>query len=446
MLRRQVPLYYAVILVFILLAVGAGLFYKFRENIYNYSIALEGRRTSQGGLDFGPWPELSNPDFFGKVRDEFVSQKASFIEADLSKKILRVYDAGSVVKEVPIVAIGKKGSWWETPAGLYSIESKERNHFSSFGEVYQPWSMVFQGNFFIHGWPYYPDGTPVVSTYSGGCIRLSTKDAETVYGLVNRGMPVLVFAEDFEKDSYVYSPKLPDVTASEYLAADLRNNYVFLNQNEKIRAPIASITKLMTTLVAQEYINLEDKIRITPSMVASTSVPRLSAGENIRALDLLYPLLAESSNEAAFAFESYVGKDRFVDLMNKKAVSLGLSNTIFADAAGVSEDNISTPEDLFQLSKFLYNNRSFVLALTSATSSPAVPKRFRDLRNFNLFPEEPGFRGGKIGKSASAKETMVAVFDLDVNGTNRPIAITVLGSDDAKKDVSAILNYIRNIY
>ncbi|PIP46640.1 MAG: hypothetical protein COX15_00070, partial [Candidatus Colwellbacteria bacterium CG23_combo_of_CG06-09_8_20_14_all_42_19] len=83
------------------------------------------------------------------------------------------YEKGVFVNEFAILSKGKEGSWWETPAGLYKVQSKEKEHFSSFGRVYQPWSMAFQGNFFIHGWPYYPGGRAVESTYSGGCIRLA---------------------------------------------------------------------------------------------------------------------------------------------------------------------------------------------------------------------------------------------------------------------------------
>src|SRR5882724_9446532 len=116
-----------------------------------------------------------------RVKDDFISQKESFIEADLTAMQLSVYENGAVVKQVPILTKGRPGSWWETPAGLYQVQNKETNHFSSFGHVYMPWSMDFQGNFFIHGWPYEPDGTPVSSAYSGGCIRLATDDAEKLY-------------------------------------------------------------------------------------------------------------------------------------------------------------------------------------------------------------------------------------------------------------------------
>src|SRR5579862_5292212 len=97
---------------------------------------------------------------------------ATFIEANLSTMQLTYYVNGSVAEQFKILAKGRPGSWWETPAGLYKVQEKIPSDFSGFAHVYSPWALDFQGNFLIHGWPYYPGGTPVGSTYSGGCIRL----------------------------------------------------------------------------------------------------------------------------------------------------------------------------------------------------------------------------------------------------------------------------------
>lgn len=81
---------------------------------------------------------------------------------------IQVYKGGNLFLEVPIVTKGRPGSWWETPAGLYRISRKEKAHFSGMGHVWMPWSMNFQGNFYIHGRTYYPDGTLTSTAYTGG--------------------------------------------------------------------------------------------------------------------------------------------------------------------------------------------------------------------------------------------------------------------------------------
>ena len=206
--RRAVPVW--VVALIVLVALGASVSAWFLRPDVQHAITAEG--VADPSFLYGSEPALSNPDFFGKVKQELVNDKNSFIEANLSSMKLTVYKDGVAVKEVPILTKGRPGSWWETPAGLYQVELKKENHFSSFGKVYQPWSVAFQGNFFIHGWPYYPGGEPVSSSFSGGCIRLSTEDAKTIYELASVDMPVLVFEEDFASDDFSYQRKTPSTT------------------------------------------------------------------------------------------------------------------------------------------------------------------------------------------------------------------------------------------
>lgn len=406
-------------------------------------------------IQSGSWPALANANFFSQVRVDFINQKKSFIEADLTAMTVSVYKDGEVVKQVPILTKGRPGSWWETPAGLYEVQLKKRSHFSSFGHVYQPWSMVFQGNFFIHGWPHFADGTPVASSFSGGCVRLSVQDAKAIYDLAEVGMPVLVYEKSFDSDEFKYSERpasrqstLPGISADAYLAADLGNNQVFLAQDSAKEIPVASISKLMTALIAAEYINLDATSTIVASSVVPTSVPRLSAGDRINPYHLLYPLLAESSNEAAFALADYLGRDRFVSLMNQKAVALGMTHTRFADPAGLEEGNVSTAEDLFALAKYLLNNRSFILKITSDTVGYNAygSSQLKDIQNFNIFKGEPGFVGGKVGQVATgqtAGRDIIAIFSETLEGQTRPIVIVVLGSADNAADARAMLAHVK---
>ncbi|MDP2704122.1 MAG: L,D-transpeptidase family protein [bacterium] len=409
----------------------------------------EGKET---GFIYGSLPALQNASFFETVKQSFVEEKTDFIEADLSAMKLRVYKEGAQALEVPIVSKGRSGSWWETPAGLYKIETKEETHFSSFGRVYMPWSMLFQGNFFIHGWPYYKNGEPVGAGYSGGCIRLSTEDAEKVFALVKKGTPVLIFENPLEnnadKDGFAYALKKPEVSAKSFLAADLENNFVFAENEPGEKRSIASLTKLMTALIAVEYINVEREVAIDSSMVVKTSIPRLQAGESFSVLDLLSPLLMESSNEAARAIPKPLGESWFTSLMNKKAEAIGMKQSSFADTSGEQAGNISTAEDLFMLAKYLYYNRSFVLLMSMGKENRSAygPSAFRNVKNLNEITGTEGMFGGKTGLSTPAGQTMLAVFDIEIAGKKRPIAIIVLGSDDSKRDVETILNYIQSNY
>ncbi|HCI05234.1 TPA: hypothetical protein DEX28_00625 [Patescibacteria group bacterium] len=236
------------------------------------------------------------------------------------------------------------------------------------------------------------------------------------------------------------------------MAADLKNNFVFFEKNSSSVLPIASLTKLMTAVIATEYVNLEKEIEVTQAMLAPTSVPRLKIGQTYKAYDLLFPLMTESSNEAAQALSYFLGPQMFVELMNKKAESLDMESTVFADSSGISPVSAASAKNLFSLAKYLYFNRQFVLSLTNNsidTSVYGAPK-FSYLSNFN----KPGnsssiwkqFVGGKIGLTKASEQTIVSVFELELKNEKRPVAIIVLGSNNNFKDVEEIISRIKTFY
>jgi len=135
---------------------------------------------------------------------------------------------------------------------------------------------------------------------------------------------------------------------------DERDNVVILNRSANKKVPIASLTKLMTAMVLidaqlpmDELVTIvkadKDRLRYSKS--------RLPFGTTLTRGDLLLLSLAASANRAAVALaRTYPGGTQaFINAMNQKAVSLGFSNTTFADAAGLRNENISTATELVQL-------------------------------------------------------------------------------------------------
>lgn len=453
--RSSVRVYVGAIALFcVLLSTVVVLLFKERvvraaevsdEIIEEQDISLPDRKDV---LTFGPRPEMSSESYFDEIRNSLIKDGVSFIDADLTDMSIRFYEHGTVAFTVPIQTKGRPGSWWQTPAGVYKIESKEEKHYSTFGHVYTNWNLPFQGNFFIHGWPYYENGDPVARGYSGGCIRLHDEDAKRLYEVVNAGTPIIVHEKNFESDGFSYTPPTPDVSAREYLVVDLKSGNIIFEKNEIKTVPIASITKLMTALIATEYLNLDKNISVTEKMVVPTSKPRLRVGDTILAFHLLYPLLIESSNEASVALASVLGEEKFVELMNTKAESLGMRDSRFVDASGAGAGNISSSKDLARLAQYLYFNRPFILALTAGKLNSGAYQKpyFKDYVNMNVFFEDTTFAGGKIGKTTEAGETMVAVFDSEVYGSSRPIAYIVLGAEDVKSDIDALHTSVARYY
>ncbi len=365
---------------------------------------------------------------------------------NLDKQTLELFDKGVRVKSFPVLSIGREGSPWQTPVGEYQIRNKELVHFSTIGEVWMPYSMQFFGNFFIHGWPFYTGGIPVPEGYSGGCIRLSVKDAQEVFLWVDVGTKVSISRSTFE-DKVEISPEgdyysktgrttLPRVSAYAYLAADVETEDILLARKYTEVRPVASVTKLMTALTSLEVVNqFQDTF---------------FEGLNVKTGALIYPLLLESSNKAAEVLADHVGKIYFVDSMNAKAEAIGLRDTHFSDSSGLSPENTSSARDLFKLLQHLARNKPFIIETTLLPKYEITAGYGYTWRNNSPIFEAKisGYRGGKHGYIDEAGKTLVALFDVPLDEfEGRKIAIILLGSQDLRRDTEVILNYLnKNFY
>jgi serine-type D-Ala-D-Ala endopeptidase (penicillin-binding protein 7) len=398
---------------------------------------------AQTALNYGVQMSFTQPNFFTETRDSFIQSSKTFIEADLSTMELRYFSEGVLEVQVPILAKGAKGSWFETPAGLYQVKSKNAKLFSSFGQMYTPLSITFQGNFVIHGIPFTADGTKLPTEFIGGGIRLADSDAQKIYELVALETPVLVHAVPATPDSFLYEPKIPELDTPHYLIADVESNTVLASSDLDKVAPIASLTKLMTALVAAEYINLDTRVSVAQPTFVQSLIPRLNGLGTVSMYSLLQLLLVESSNEAAEVIADQVGRDQFVAHMNEKAKSIGLQNTNFADPSGISAGNTSTVRDLLGLITYIHNTRQFIIDMTANQELPTayVSGEFGSLSNFNEVDGLENFIGGKIGETTAAGQTSVTLHKITVKGVERMIAIVLLNSDSRNADVTELLQY-----
>ena len=398
---------------------------------------------AQTALNYGVQMSFSQPNFFSETRDAFIAQSKTFVEADLATMQLRYFKEGVLELQVPIIAKGAKGSWLETPAGLYEVQSKKEARYSSFGQMYTPWSVAFQGNFIIHGWPYTENGAKVPSDFPGGGIRLSDTDAEKIFNLVELKTPILVHAAPSAPDTFLYEPKIPELDTPHYLIADVESNTVLASSDLDSVAPIASLTKLMTALVAAEYINLDARVRVAQPTFVQSLIPRLNGLGTVSMYSLLQLLLVESSNEAAEVIAAQVGRAEFISHMNEKAASIGLSHTHFSDPSGLSAGNTSTVRDLLGLITYIYNTRQFIVDLTANQDLPTayISGEFGTLSNFNEVKGLENFIGGKVGETTAAGQTSVTLHKIKVKGVERVIAIVLLGSDSRNADVKELLGY-----
>lgn len=367
-----------------------------------------------------------------------------FILANLTTLELGVYNEGQQVLVVPIQAKGREGSWWETPAGVYTIKVKSKDHFSSIGKVYMPWSMQFQGNFFIHGLPYYPDGSLVSTSYSGGCIRLDTNDAKKVYDLVSSGTKVIVY-EDTKvagpDEGYSFGPAL---TTNTFLAADLSDGFTFIAKNQNETIDSTAINKLLIAIVAAEYMNIERKVTVDSSDIVTTQKPRLQIGTSHSVYDYLYILLQESSEEASRIIRRAMGTSRSVDLVSAKARAIGMENTNFTT---LDSANTTTLADTYQLLRYMNFNRKFLLNISADNAKTDIygNPSFENIQNDNLFKEDPSFVGGMVEVSSNGKSGFF-VFQVSFGVEQKPVGISVIDSKDLESDVLKLKSFIETSF
>jgi len=168
---------------------------------------------------------------------------------------------------------------------------------------------------------------------------------------VAHGADAYVPAKDIREHASHTSLKLRSHAA---LVFDERDNEVIYERNADEVMQIASLTKLMTAMVILDAdLDMNDIIKLTSEDKDRIrySRSRLRKGMQFTRHDLLLIALAASENRAALALaRTYPGGSAaFVDAMNNKAQALGLTNTRFADAAGLSNDNVSSAQELLEV-------------------------------------------------------------------------------------------------
>ena len=395
-------------------------------------------------LSYGPLDALSHENFFTETRDAFVEEGISFIEVDMDAQMLRFFEDGVLVLSTEVEALGEEGSWFDAPSGLYQIEKKEELEFSNAAQVYLPWAVVFEGNYIIHGYPKYPDKSEVLEDFVGGGIRIADEAAEELFNGVEEGMPVLVHQKPAEGDAFVYEPTVPDIETEHYLIADVENGSILAASDLDVAVPIASLTKLMTAVVTAEKLNLDSRIQVSSSTFVTSMIPRLQDRTSVSMYSLLQLLLVESSNEAAEVIAAEYGKEEFVEEMNTKAMELGMLSTNFNDPSGLSSDNISSLGDLFRLTQYIRTNRQFIFDITAEGEVSTIPdaNEFSDLVNFNDVEDLDNFVGGKVGETSAAGQTSISLHTVTIQGSDRTVAVILLGSAHRTDDVKLLINFV----
>jgi serine-type D-Ala-D-Ala carboxypeptidase (penicillin-binding protein 5/6) len=235
----------------------------------------------------------------------------------------------------------------------------------------------------------------------------------------------------------------PPVSARAFLVENAGTGEILAQHASWAQMPIASITKLMTVLVALDHAKLDDVVSVRSDAAAvGESTINLRAGERITVHDLLEGALIQSANDAADALADYVGDGstaRFVAMMNAKARQLGLTRTHFTRPDGLdAPGHVSTAQDVTKLAvdaMRLRAVRSIVRQRTARIEGGRVLHTWNDL--LGVFP---GLVGVKTGHTGGAGWCQVAV----VRRYGLTLYATILGSPTRSQrnaDLAALLRW-----
>lgn len=253
------------------------------------------------------------------------------------------------------------------------------------------------------------------------------------------------------------------VIIGEYESGEILYEY---NIDEKIE--IASITKLMTYLIAMDMItdgdiSLDDivEIGINPTKVGGSGF-NLNKGEKVKLETLLDAIMIASGNDACVAVAEYIAgnEEEFVKMMNNKAKLLGLNSAVYYNSSGMpiitkeglKIQNKMSVRDIFKLSRYMISKYPQMLAITDRTEID-IPERGYFKENTNpLIKEIPQVDGLKTGYTDKAGYCLIATLEIpkgngnDENFRIISIAMGAKSEEERKERNKKIVNYVMDNY
>nr|WP_253286705.1 D-alanyl-D-alanine carboxypeptidase family protein [Virgibacillus sp. MSJ-26] len=228
-----------------------------------------------------------------------------------------------------------------------------------------------------------------------------------------------------------YAQPKVDVSAEASILLDQSTGDVLYEKNAHNKQQIASITKIMTAIIAIELGQMNEEAKTSRRAIYTEgSSIYLEQGEKMTIEDLLYGLMLRSGNDAAVAISEHIGGsvEGFVHLMNEKAKWLGMTNTQFANPHGLTdEDHYSTAYDMAILMQYAMANEEF--RKISGTTSYQAENRTYYWQNKNKFLTKyyEYSTGGKTGFTKKSGRTLITTAKKD---NIELIAVTLNAPDD----------------
>ncbi len=241
-------------------------------------------------------------------------------------------------------------------------------------------------------------------------------------------------------------PKL-GLTAQAALAVDAQTGQILYDVKSSEKMKIASLTKIMTAIVTLENRDWGDRLYVS-NRAAEMEPDKmlLIAGETLTVEELMQGLFLVSANDAAEVFaETVTGdRDQFIKLMNQKALSIGMKNSLFVNPSGLEEDNrdyYSSAYDVAVMTRYAIHKWPKLLSITSQPHiqipATADHQDYDLYSGINLLTTYPGVVGFKTGYTPEAGLTLSSV----AMKNGHQIIVVLLGSENRREDAKILLDY-----
>lgn len=238
----------------------------------------------------------------------------------------------------------------------------------------------------------------------------------------------------------------PEINAEAAIVLDLPSRKVLFARNETNQLPPASTTKVATALAVLQHTQLDEWVKVPSNLyqVISGSMMKLAPGDELSRKDLLWGLLINSGNDAAYTLsQTYPeGEKKMIDDMNAIVKELNLSNSRFTNPIGFDNPNhVASAFDLAHLTIKALEYQEFreIVATPEAViQSPSHPNISYRLENTNeLLTETPGVLGVKTGWTEIAQGVLVTL----VERSNHPLIVVVMGSNQRETDSLKLIEW-----
>ena len=227
----------------------------------------------------------------------------------------------------------------------------------------------------------------------------------------------VTFQTIINPDSVEGFDKLSTLSAEAWMLIDDSTGMVISQKYANEPQYMASLTKMMTCLLALENGNMADTVEITKDVFISRN-SRVRLGERYLLGNLIYEMMLQSDNDAAYAIAKHLAGDtlKFCEIMNEKAAYIGMSNTHFANPNGMPNiNNYSTACDLIRLARYSMRDSAFATVVGTAYKDvPLVDGRHMACYNTNvLLNKYQGCIGIKTGFTRQAGSCLASAATRD---------------------------------